>query len=69
MLTEAEEVIYARTAVGCEAATAPELRFLRTITGGTEANLPRAVRLAGASCWNGDPPTLMLPPGLLRRGT
>ncbi|MFE6611704.1 hypothetical protein [Amycolatopsis sp. NPDC057786] len=46
-------------------ATAPELRFLRTITGVTAANLPRAVRLAGASCWNGDPPTLVLPPGLL----
>ncbi|WP_410650761.1 hypothetical protein [Amycolatopsis sp. cmx-4-54] len=86
MLTEAEEVIYARAAVACEAATAadlpgsfsawredglfvvlataPGLRFLRTITGVTEANLPRAVRLAGASCWNGDPPTLVLPPGL-----
>ncbi|RSN56211.1 hypothetical protein DMH01_30920 [Amycolatopsis sp. WAC 04182] len=46
-------------------ATAPELRFLRTITGVTEANLPRAVRLAGSSCWTGDPPTLVLPPGLL----
>ncbi|WET81110.1 hypothetical protein P3102_07765 [Amycolatopsis sp. QT-25] len=45
-------------------ATAPELRFLRTISGITEDNLPRAVRLAGASCWDGDPPTLVLPPGL-----
>lgn len=45
-------------------ATAPELRFLRTISGITEDNLARAVRLAGASCWDGDPPTLVLPPGL-----
>ncbi|WP_340685005.1 hypothetical protein LCL61_00500 [Amycolatopsis coloradensis] len=87
MLTEAEEVIHARAAVACEAATAaglpgrfeawredgllavlataPDLRFLRTISGITEENLPRAVRLAGASCWNGAPPTLVLPPGLL----
>ncbi|OXM55598.1 hypothetical protein [Amycolatopsis alba] len=45
-------------------ATAPELRFLRTISGVTAENLPSAVRLAGASCWDGDPPTLVLPPGL-----
>ncbi|MFK0244062.1 hypothetical protein ACIQUM_05130 [Amycolatopsis azurea] len=84
MLTEAEEVIHARTALACEAAaglpgtfsawredgllavlaTAPELRFLRTISGVTEENLPSAIRLAGASCWDGDPPTLVLPPGL-----
>ncbi|UMP01259.1 hypothetical protein [Amycolatopsis sp. EV170708-02-1] len=91
MLTEAEEVIHARTAVACEAATAaglpgrfeawredgllavlvtaPDLRFLRTISGITEENLPRAVHLAGASCWDGDPPTLVLPPGLLPRDT
>ncbi|RSN28432.1 hypothetical protein DL990_27600 [Amycolatopsis sp. WAC 01416] len=49
--------------------TTPELRFLRTITGVTEANLARAVRLAGASCWDGDPPTLVLPPGLIPHGT
>ncbi|MER6665985.1 hypothetical protein ABT256_15710 [Amycolatopsis japonica] len=48
--------------------TAPDLRFLRTISGITEENLPRAVRLAGASCWDGDPPTLVLPEGLLPRG-
>ncbi|MFI6305929.1 hypothetical protein ACIBCH_28965 [Amycolatopsis thailandensis] len=84
MLTEAEEVIHARTAIACEAATglpgtfsawredgllavlatAPELRFLRTISGVTEENLPSAIRLAGASCWDGDPPTLVLPAGL-----
>ncbi|WP_037311242.1 hypothetical protein [Amycolatopsis orientalis] len=45
-------------------ATAPELRFLRTISGVTEANLPQAVRLASASCWDGDRPTLVLPPGV-----
>ncbi|EME52924.1 hypothetical protein [Amycolatopsis decaplanina] len=89
MLTEAEEVIHARAAIACEAATAaglagrfaawredgllavlataPELRFLRTISGVTEENLPQAVRLAGASCWDGDPPTLVLPPGLIPR--
>ncbi|OLZ58079.1 hypothetical protein [Amycolatopsis keratiniphila] len=91
MLTEAEEVIHARAAVACEAATAaglpgrfeawredgllavlataPDLRFLRTISGITEQNLPRAVRLAEASCWDGDPPTLVLPEGLVPRGT
>ncbi|MBE1579426.1 hypothetical protein ACFORH_32810 [Amycolatopsis roodepoortensis] len=88
MLTEAEEVIHARAALACEAATAaglpgrfeawredgllvvlataPELRFLRTITG---ADLPRALRLAKASCWDGDPPTLVLPPGSIPQGT
>ncbi|WP_181776398.1 GNAT family N-acetyltransferase [Amycolatopsis pittospori] len=45
-------------------ATDPELRFLRTISGVTEENLPEAVRLAGSSCWGGDRPTLVLPPGL-----
>ncbi|MEV7551592.1 hypothetical protein AB0N89_18380 [Amycolatopsis sp. NPDC089917] len=84
MLTEAEEVIHARTVLACEAAaglpgtfsawredgllavlaTAPELRFLRTISGVTEEKLPSAIRLAGASCWDGDPPTLVLPAGL-----
>ncbi|EMD28585.1 GNAT family N-acetyltransferase [Amycolatopsis azurea] len=84
MLTEAEEVIHARTALACEAAaglpgtfsawredgllavlaTAPELSFLRTISGVTEENLPSALRLAVASCWDGAPPTLVLPPGL-----
>ncbi|MFC3450828.1 hypothetical protein [Amycolatopsis speibonae] len=86
MLTEAEEVIHARTVVAGEAgaaaglpgrfeawhedglfvalATAPELRFLRTISGVTEENLPSAIRLAGASCWDGDRPTLVLPPDL-----
>nr|WP_221472586.1 hypothetical protein [Amycolatopsis umgeniensis] len=49
-------------------ATAPELRFLRTISGVSAENLPRAVRLAGASCWDGDPPTLVLPPGLTPSG-
>lgn len=46
-------------------ATAPELRFLRTVSGITEANLAQAVRLAGASCWDGDRPTLVLPEGLV----
>ncbi|MGK4593720.1 hypothetical protein [Amycolatopsis sp. w19] len=50
-------------------ATAPDLRFLRTISGVTEENLPRAVRLARASCWDGDPPTLVLPEGLVPHGT
>ncbi|GAB3738876.1 hypothetical protein GCM10027598_67590 [Amycolatopsis oliviviridis] len=45
-------------------ATAPELGFLRTISGVTVENLPSAIRLAGASCWDGDRPTLVLPPGL-----
>ncbi|WP_410603776.1 hypothetical protein [Amycolatopsis sp. lyj-90] len=45
-------------------ATAPELRFLRTISGVTEVNLTQAVRLAGSSCWEGDRPALVLPPGL-----
>ncbi|AUI64068.1 hypothetical protein [Amycolatopsis sp. BJA-103] len=46
-------------------ATAPELRFLRTISGVTEVNLTQAVRLAGSSCWEGDRPALVLPAGLV----
>ncbi|MEU3625971.1 hypothetical protein BS329_30425 [Amycolatopsis coloradensis] len=50
-------------------ATAPELRFLRTISGVTEANLAQAVRFTTASCWDGDRPTLVLPPDLISRDT
>lgn len=47
-------------------ATAPELHFLRTISGISAANLPAAIRLAGASCWQGNRPALVLPPTLDR---